>query len=105
MTERELEEITQEWCGDHCTTSDDKAQDIIIRLLAEVRFLRGQLADLCEDSRAVAEVARLRQACGDISHYIDNAVDALANYSPDWRGIGAELARIRVIAQRGLNRE
>jgi len=71
-------------------------------LLDEVAFLRGQLADLCEDSRAVAEVARLRQVCRCILHQIDDSSDALAHYRPEWRGIEAEFARIKAIANCGL---
>lgn len=35
-------------------------------LLDEVTYLRGQLSDLCEDSRAAAEVVRLRGVLADL---------------------------------------
>lgn len=44
---------------------------IIRQLLDEVRFLRGQLTDLCEDSRAAAEVGRLREVLLSIREYAD----------------------------------
>lgn len=73
-------------------------------LLDEVAFLRGQLADLCEDSRAVAEVARLRQVLADIVSRIDGKSDAIANYLPEWRGIEQEMSDLKSLcmAQMGL---
>ena len=71
-------------------------------LLAEVRFLRGELADLCEDSRAVAEVGRLREVLADVIHNINNGVDAIEKFRPEWKGLRHGLAQLKAIAQRGL---
>lgn len=68
-----------------------RARGDILSLIEEVRFLRGQLADLCEDSRAVAEVVRLR-----------DVLACIANYRPEWRGLDEGLGQLKAIAQRGL---
>lgn len=52
-----------------------KSASIIRQLLAEVQFLRGQLADLALDSRAVAEVGRLRVVLGEVRGLTDAAND------------------------------
>lgn len=130
MTEKQLDEIAERWKGVKppewlwelgqvlrdgepaarvVWTGSMKAAKAVYHspediqsLLDEVRFLRGQLSDLCEDSRAVAEVARLRQVCECILHQIDDSADALAHYRPEWRGIEAEFARIKAIVKCGL---
>lgn len=62
-----------------------KSPTIIRQLLAEVRFLRGQLGDLCEDSRAVAEVMRLREALEKVTTERDQARKAIANVPPKYK--------------------
>lgn len=79
-----------------------RARGDILSLIEEVRFLRGQLADLCEDSRAVAEVVRLRDVLACLVRNIDNGRDAIANYRPEWRGLDEGLGQLKAIAQRGL---
>lgn len=53
---------------------------IIRQLLAEVRYLQGQLSDLCEDSRAASEVLRLRGVLTDIKTRTAPFVYGLKSY-------------------------
>ena len=55
-------------------------------LLDEVTYLRGQLSDLCEDSRAAAEVVRLRARLADIAS-----------------GCGSNSCRVRRPSGQGVN--
>lgn len=68
------------------------------QLYAEVQFLRGQLADLCEDSRAVAEVGRLRLIIQAIRAQVEDYQDTMESYSPKWMGVAAAMARLREMA-------
>lgn len=74
-------------------------------LLAEVRFLRSQLSDLCEDSRAVAEVARLRQVLAGIVRHIGFYMDDMVKSGSQLalcKMVLEDMAGLKEIAQRGL---
>lgn len=87
-----------------CTRQQDaeyiaQTPTVIQKLLSEVRFLRGQLTDLCEDSRAAAEVERLRESLSGVLLITDELVDT--ETVPHW-GLASRLWQIRDIVQRGL---
>lgn len=79
-----------------------RARGDILSLIEEVRFLRGQLADLCEDSRAVAEVVQLRAKLREIRKFTDEQFRAYYAYysvqSSEWVGASAALSRILLMA-------
>lgn len=52
--------------------------------------------------QAVAEVGRLREVLADVIHNINNGVDAIEKYRPEWKGLRHGLAQLKAIAQRGL---
>ena len=69
-------------------------------LLDEVTYLRGQLSDLCEDSRAAAEVVRLRKIIREIRGYVEDCQKAYERYVP-LNGIHASLAHLHKMASGG----
>ena len=111
MTEQEFAAIKERWRGPGVGI-DDRAQNDIAKLLAEVQFLRGLLADLCQDSRAAEEASRLRTFLADLSQSIDRFVDDLERQVQglEWRGevIGlkavAQLNGLKALVLRGLER-
>mgnify|MGYP000865134995 CR=1 FL=1 len=73
-----------------------KSPRIIRQLRSEVQFLRGQLADLCEDSRAVAEVGRLRGVIQEIRSHVDSC--QLVTHLMTTNDFNKFLARLREMA-------
>ena len=43
-----------------------------------------------------------REVLADVIHNINNGVDAIEKYRPEWKGLRHGLAQLKAIAQRGL---